>query len=35
MTMVVDNNFKKYDNAALVLLPFQYFIMGKKRFSDL
>lgn len=23
--MVVDNNFKKYDNAALVLLPFQYF----------
>ena len=25
MTMVVDNNFKKYDNAALVLLPFQYF----------
>ncbi len=25
MTMVVDNNFKKFNNAVIIILPFQYF----------
>ena len=25
MTMVVDNNFKKFNNAVIILIPFQYF----------
>ena len=25
MTMVVDNNFKQFTNAVIIILPFQYF----------
>ena len=25
MTMIVDNNFKKFNNAVIIILPFQYF----------